>query len=187
MPMASITARHATRLGEFNFAGRFVPLAAFVVLAAGMYLLYRNDSTFQLLGSALLGLLLELWRGLPRGVRAAGSTGPISGPGSTVATCAGGSGVRRRAGWLRCCSHCIRVDWITVWSTSPRTVLREWLLGSIFSAFFVGLSLASAAARQRERADFESRHHQLEERLHMLAARIEPHFLMNTLATCATW
>jgi LytS/YehU family sensor histidine kinase len=73
-------------------------------------------------------------------------------------------------------------DWTAAWTTSPRTVLREWLLGATSSAFFVGLSLAAAAARQRERAALESRHRLLEERLQMLTARIEPHFLMNTLA-----
>jgi LytS/YehU family sensor histidine kinase len=73
-------------------------------------------------------------------------------------------------------------DWLAAWSTSPRTVLREWLLGAIFSAFFVSLSLAGAAARQRERMESEARQRLLEERLQLLAARIEPHFLMNTLA-----
>ncbi len=182
MPMASITARPATRLGEFNFAGRFVPLAAFVVLAAGMCLLYRSDSTFQLLGFGLLGLLLELcvaylvaFALLATLARFLGADPPWR---CVMAAAVCGAAL----GGCAAAAIAFAPDWITEWSTSPRTVLREWLLGATFSAFCVGLSLASAAARQRERAEFESRHRLLEERLQMLAARIEPHFLMNTLA-----
>jgi LytS/YehU family sensor histidine kinase len=69
-----------------------------------------------------------------------------------------------------------------VWSSYPHIVLREWLVGAGFSAFFVGLSLANAAARERERVEFETHQRLAEERLQLLAARIEPHFLMNTLA-----
>ena len=182
MPMASITARPATRLGEFTFAGRFVPLAAFVVLAAGMYLVYRGDSTFQLLGSGLLGLLLELCVAYLVAFALLASLARFMGPDPPwpVVLVVAVSGAT--LGGCAAATIAFAPDWITVWSNSPRTVLREWLVGATFSAFFVGVSLASAAARQRERAEFEARHRLLEDRLHMLAARIEPHFLMNTLA-----
>lgn len=71
-------------------------------------------------------------------------------------------------------------DWsaLTNWSR----ILPEWRIGTAFSAFFIGLSLVTAAVRQREQSEFETKQRLLEARLQMLAARIEPHFLMNTLA-----
>jgi LytS/YehU family sensor histidine kinase len=71
-------------------------------------------------------------------------------------------------------------DWDAL--ASLDLVWPEWQIGAAFSAFFVGLSLAAAAVRQREQTEFETRQRLLEARLQMLAARIEPHFLMNTLA-----
>lgn len=65
---------------------------------------------------------------------------------------------------------------------SFEAVIPHWQKGALFSAFFVGLSLVATAVKQTERAEFESRQRLLEARLQMLAARIEPHFLMNTLA-----
>jgi hypothetical protein len=183
--MASIISRHATRLGEFSFAGRFVPLAAFVVLAAGMYFVYSYDQTLsaQLL-SGVLSLFLELslaylvpFALLATLARVMGSDPPwrvvlvVAVLGAALGGCAAAAMALVPA-----------PDWIAVWSTSPRTVLREWLLGATFSAAFIGVSLASTAARQRERAEFEVRQQLQEERLQLLAARIEPHFLMNTLA-----
>ncbi|MGW8370114.1 MAG: histidine kinase, partial [Gammaproteobacteria bacterium] len=58
----------------------------------------------------------------------------------------------------------------------------EWEIGAAFGAFFVGLSLVTSAVRQSEQAEFETRQRLLEARLKMLSARIEPHFLMNSLA-----
>lgn len=182
--MASITARPATRLGEFTFTGRFVPLAVFVVLAAGMYLVYRYDETFTFLISGLLGLLLELSAAYLVAFALLATLASAMGPDppwwvvlvvAVLGAALGG-----------CAAVAIALvpapDWIAVWSDSPRTVMREWLLGATSSAFFVGLSLVGAAARQRERAESERRQRLLEERLQLLAARIEPHFLMNTLA-----
>ena len=60
--------------------------------------------------------------------------------------------------------------------------VREWQTGAAFGAFFVGLSLVSAAIRQSEQTKLENRERLLEAKLQMLTARIEPHFLMNTLA-----
>ena len=179
--MASITVRPGTRLGEFTFAGRFVPLAAFVLLTAAMYFLYRYELPFT---SALLAFWLELsvaclvaFALLATLARVMGADPPwaivlaVAVLGAALGGCAAAAIVLAPA-----------PDWIALWSTSPRTVLREWLPSATFSALCMGLLLASAAARQRERAEFETRQRLLEERLQLLAARIEPHFLMNTLA-----
>ena len=64
----------------------------------------------------------------------------------------------------------------------PARMLHEWTLGAAFSAFFVGLSLVTAEVRRRELLAADARRQLLEARLQTLAAQIEPHFLMNTLA-----
>ena len=61
-------------------------------------------------------------------------------------------------------------------------ILPHWSLGAAFGAFFIGLSLATTAVRRQEQIEFEARQRLLEARLQTLTARIEPHFLMNTLA-----
>lgn len=61
-------------------------------------------------------------------------------------------------------------------------ILVDWSLGAAFGAFFIGLSLATSAVRRQEQIEFETRQRLLEARLQTLTARIEPHFLMNTLA-----
>jgi signal transduction histidine kinase len=182
LPMASITARPATRLGEFNFAGRFVPLVAFVVLAAGMYLVYRHDSTFQQFGSGFLALALELCVAYLVAFALLALLSRLMGPDPPWRVVLVVAVLGAVLGGCVAAAIAFAPDWTRAWTTSPRSVMREWLLGATFSAFFVGLSLAAAAARQRERTELESRHRLLEERLQMLTARIEPHFLMNTLA-----
>jgi signal transduction histidine kinase len=178
---ASITARPTTRLGEFTFGGRIVPLAAFAAMAACICFAYGFDRSFALI-VAVLRLLLGLCMAylvpfalLATLARVMGADPPwryvllVAVVGAALGGCAAAA-------------IAFAPDWAAVWSTSPGAVLREWLLGAGFSAFFVGLSLAVAAAREHERADSEARQHLTEERLQLLAARIEPHFLMNTLA-----
>jgi signal transduction histidine kinase len=179
--LASITTRPATRLGEFTFAGRIVPLAAFVAVAACMCLLYGYDRT-SLYFVAVLRLMLELSAAylvafalLATLARAMGADAPWR---YVLVVAAFGAAL----GGCVAAAIAFAPDWLTVLSTVPDQVLREWLLGAAFSAFCVGLSLAAAAARQRERAESATRLRLMEERLQMLAARIEPHFLMNTLA-----
>jgi signal transduction histidine kinase len=182
--MASITVRPATRLGDFTFADRFVPLVTFVALAAGMSLVYREDQTLAYLRSGLLGMVLELSVAylvtfvlLATLARVMGPDPPwrfvlpVAALGAALGGCAAAAIALMPVS-----------NWVAAWSASPRAVLREGMLAAAFSAFFVGLSLAGAAQRRRERVESEARQRLLDERLQLLAARIEPHFLMNTLA-----
>jgi hypothetical protein len=182
--MASVFARPATRLGEFTFAGRFVPLAALVVLATGMYVMYLGDSTLRSLGSGLLALLLELGVSYLVAYALLATLARIMGPDPPWRFVLAGAALGAALGG--CAAAAIAFapapDWSALWSASPRSVLREWLLGATFSAFFAGLSLAGAAAREHGRAELEAEQRATKDRLQLLAARIEPHFLMNTLA-----
>ncbi len=63
------------------------------------------------------------------------------------------------------------------------SVLPEWTIGAAFAMFFVALSLVTAEIRRRELLAADTRRQLLEARLQTLTAQIEPHFLMNTLAT----
>jgi signal transduction histidine kinase len=179
--LAAISAHPATRLGEFTFAGRMVPLAAFVAIAACICVAYGYDRSFGFV-LGLLRLVLELCAAylvafalLAALNRAMGPNPPW--PYVLIVAITGAA-----LGGCVAAAIAFAPDWSTVWTTYPSTVLREWLLATTFSAFFIGLSLAAAAARQRERAESEARHRLAEDRLQLLAARIEPHFLMNTLA-----
>jgi signal transduction histidine kinase len=176
-----MAARPATRLGEFTFAGRIVPLAAFAALAGCICIAYGYDRSFGFI-VVLLRLLVELCAAylvafvlLAVLARTMGPDPrwryvlPVAVLGAALGGCAGAA-------------IAFAPDWVVVWSRYPRTVLREWVVGATFSAFFVGLSLAAAAARQRERAESETRQRLAQEQLQLLAARIEPHFMMNTLA-----
>jgi hypothetical protein len=168
------TARPATRLGEFSFAGRIGPLMVFAAVAVGMYLWTGFDRSLRLLLELCVAYLVPftMLAGLAR------KEGPdppwhhILMVAVLGAALGGGAAV----------AIAFAPDWNTVMTPPPQRMLREWELSAAFSAFFVGLALATAAVRQRERVEFETRQRLLEARLHMLAARIEPHFLMNTLA-----
>jgi len=155
---------------------------AFVVLTAGAYLVYRDDSAFQLLGSGLLELMLELCVAYLVAFALLAALARVMSPDPPWRVVLVVAVIGAALGGGAAAAIAFAPDWSAVWSASPRTVLREWLLGAVFSAFFVGLSLVNAAARQRERAQFATQQRLLEERLQMLTARIEPHFLMNTLA-----
>jgi hypothetical protein len=61
-------------------------------------------------------------------------------------------------------------DWAAL--LNGARILPEWRIGAAFSAFFVGLSLVTAAVRQRELSEFETKQRLLEARLQKLAARI---------------
>lgn len=179
--MTSITARPATRLGEFTFGGRIVPLAAFVALAACICLVYGYDRSAGFF-VPVLRLLLALCTACLVAFALLAGLARVMGPDPPWRYVLLVAGIGVALGGVATAAIAVAPDWLAVWSTSPRILLREWLLGTAFSAFFVGLSLAGAAARQRERAEAEVRRQLQEEQLQLLAARIEPHFLMNTLA-----
>jgi hypothetical protein len=179
--LASISARPATRLGEFTFTGRIVPLVAFVVLVACMCLVFGYDAAPRFI-VALLRLLLGLCTAYVVAFALLAGLARLMGPDPpwrhVLAVAVAGVVL----GGCIAAAIAVAPDWSAVWAAAPRVLLREWLVGAAFSAFFVGLSLAGAAARQRERAESATRQQQAEEQLRLLAARIEPHFLMNTLA-----
>lgn len=179
--LAAIYARPATRLGEFNFAGRMVPLAAFVAVAACICVAYGYASSFGFV-TALLRLPLELCAAYLVAFALLAALSRTMGPDAPWRYVLLVAVLGAALGGCVAAAIAFAPDWTTVWSLYPRTVLGEWLLGATFSAFFIGLSLAAAAARQRERAESETRQRLAEEQLQRLSARIEPHFLMNTLA-----
>lgn len=168
------SARPATRLGEFSFAGRVGPLVAFAAVVVGMYFWSGFDRSLRLLLELCAAYLVPfaLLAGL---ARVMGPDAPwryillVAVPGAALGGCAA-------------VAIAFAPNWGIVLASSPGRMLGEWLMGAAFSAFFLGLSLATAAVRQRERVEFETRQRLLEARLQMLSARIEPHFLMNTLA-----
>lgn len=161
-----------TRLGDFTFEGRIGPIVALVVVAGTVYAMDGFSAplrTFLQLCAAFAVAFLPLF-----------ALGKIKGldaswrwiiPTAALGVCLGG---------LASASIALAPEWAELGSISQYQ--RDWEIGAAFSAFFVGLSLVTSAVRQSEHSEFETRQRLLEARLKMLSARIEPHFLMNSLA-----
>lgn len=160
------------RLGDFTLAGRLGPIAALAAVSAAMYVHAGYNDTLQ--------LLLELCAAYAVAFLALAGLSALAGPDppwryilpTALAGTAAGGVASVMVGYAP--------NWLALLDYSR--LLPEWGIGAAFAGFFVGVSLAGAAVRERDRAEFETRERLLEARLQMLAARIEPHFLMNTLA-----
>ncbi|HTQ35431.1 MAG TPA: histidine kinase, partial [Steroidobacteraceae bacterium] len=162
----------AARLGEFTFAGRTGPFVALVVVATGMFLFSGYSRSLQLL-LELCAAYSVAFSVLALLARRMGTNAPWR---YVLAVAVLGAAL----GGCVSAAIALAPDWRAL--LVPARAVRPWERGAAFSTFFVGLSLATAAVRQREHGEFATRQRLLESRLQMLAARIEPHFLMNTLA-----
>jgi signal transduction histidine kinase len=160
-----------TRLRDFDPAFRLGPVAALILVSAAIYLAQGMSPTLRMLlalcaayAAASLPLTCLAWLAGPNAawrliVPTAGFGVVLGGYAAAAVAHAPALG--------------IAISWPPV---------RNWQIGAAFSTFFVGLALVAAAVRQGEQAELETRERLLEAKLKMLTARIEPHFLMNTLA-----
>jgi len=163
----------AGRLSEFRLAGKLGPLLATAIVLVGLCVIFGTHTRgveifIQLCVAYLIPFaalaLLTATRGINAGWRwilPVAIAGVVGGGFASAA-------ITRRD----------KLE--TLLDISA--VLPDWSVGAAFGAFFVGLSLATTAVRRQEQIEFESKHQLLEARLQTLTARIEPHFLMNTLA-----
>jgi LytS/YehU family sensor histidine kinase len=130
--------------------------------------------------SASLRLLLQLCSAYAVPFLLLGGLAQVAGPDASwrliILTAVVGIGL----GGLASAAVAVTPDWSAL--ASWERVAADVQIGAAFCAFFVGLSLVTSAVRQSEQAEFETERRLLEARLKMLGARIEPHFLMNTLA-----
>lgn len=172
MRLTRAFSRPTTRLGDFTIAGRVGPVLAFVLLAGGLYLYSGYTRSLQ--------LMIELCAAYAAAYFLLAALAMIAGPNAPWKLVLPVAVAGAALGGYAAAGIAFAPDWAAL--TSWPRILPEWRMGAAFSAFFVGLSLATAAVRQREQDEFETRQRLLEARLQMLAARIEPHFLMNTLA-----
>lgn len=164
--------RPTERLSDFRLSGRGGPLVALAAVAAVMHAVSGY--------SASLELLLELCAAYAVGFLALAALCWGAGPNPPWLVILVTAAFGAAAGGYAAAAVALAPDWndLLLWSR----VRRDWQVGAAFSAFFIGLSLVTAAIRRSEHVEFETRQRLLEARLNMLAARIEPHFLMNTLA-----
>ncbi|HEX5042017.1 MAG TPA: histidine kinase [Candidatus Polarisedimenticolaceae bacterium] len=149
------------RLADFRLQGRLGPVLAFALVAASIYAWDGWDTSFRMLLSLWVAYSIN-FLALAALARRSGFDAPWA---AVLITAASGAVVGGLAG--------------TTITMLP--LGRAWIPAA-FSAFFVGLSLVTAAMRTRERRAAEGRRLLLEARLQTLSAQIEPHFLMNTLA-----
>jgi signal transduction histidine kinase len=169
---AAATPEGRGRLGDFRFVGRAGPVAAFAVLATALFLWKGWDQPVV--------ILLKLWTAYSFAFAALALLAKVKGrdagwawvlPVATVAVAVGGAASAAIA---------LAPRWPEL--LVLERALPEWALGAAFSAFFVGLSLATSEVRRRDQVASDARRQLLETRLQTLTAQIEPHFLMNTLA-----
>jgi signal transduction histidine kinase len=161
-----------TRLGDFTFSGRTGPIAALLIVSAAIFFMDGYSASLRLLlqlcSAYTVPFLLLACLARIRGANAPWRL--------IVPTAAVGIGL----GAFASAAVAVAPEWgaLARWSR----IAADSEIGAAFSAFFVGLSLVTSAVRQSEQAEFETQRRLLEARLKMLSARIEPHFLMNTLA-----
>lgn len=160
------------RLSDYRWAGRVLPVAAFVVVAAVIWLWLGPSSTFW--------VLIKLWFAYSTAWLVLAAFAALRGhdppwhvviPAALAAVTLGG---------IVAALITFAPNWAALLDI-PR-VAPEWSLAAGFAAFFVGLSLVTAELRRRDRLAADTRRQLLEARLQALTAQIEPHFLMNTLA-----
>ncbi len=162
-----------SRLGEFSLTARLGPLLATAIVFVVLYLAFGPDSPG-------LDIFVKLCVGAFVPFAALAALAAVKGqdapwiwilPVAIVGTVIGGFAS----------AAAVNADNFGI-LLNPRAILEDWSLGAAFGAFFIGLSLASTAVRRQEQVEHEMRQRLLEARLATLTARIEPHFLMNTLA-----
>jgi signal transduction histidine kinase len=160
------------RLGDFRWAGRSWPLAAFAAVLAAFYAWHGPSGPFW--------MLLELWAAYSTAWLALATLASLKGVDArwrlVLPTAVGGV----LLGGLVAATITFAPNWQALFDSSR--LLPEWGLGAAFSAFFIALSLLTAEVRGHERRAADTRQQLLEARLQTLTAQIEPHFLMNTLA-----
>jgi signal transduction histidine kinase len=165
------------RLSEFTLRGRIGPLLATAIALVVLYLAFGRDSAGIEVFIKLCAAAFVPYAALAALAAIKGTDAPWIWilPVAVVGVIGGG---------LVSAAVAIEVDRFNDPGASwdLYTVLPHWSLGAAFSAFFIGLSLATTAVRRQEQIEFETRRRLLEARLQTLTARIEPHFLMNTLA-----
>lgn len=159
------------RLADFRFAGRLAPVAAFVVLAVILYLSGASVS---------LTILVKLWVAYSVAFVLLACVARIAGPDASWAVVLPTSVFGAALGGVASAAVASAPDWSVF--ADPSRMFAEFAAGAAFSAFFVGLSLATSAVRRREQIAMEAKQQLLEARLQALTPQIEPHFLMNTLA-----
>lgn len=162
----------AGRLGDFSLAGRLAPAIAFVVVSLCGYVLVGYGpglETLMKLSASYLVAYVSL--ALLAGIKGTNAPWSLVLPTAAFGIVAGG---------FAASAVVYAPDWTALLDT--RILLPEWVPGAAFSAFFVGLSLVTGSARHEQQVEFEAKQRVLEARLQTLTARIEPHFLMNTLA-----
>lgn len=177
--LRAFTRKHqcAGRLCEFSLAGKLGPLLATVIVLGILYLAFGATGPGLLIFVKLCAAYLV--------------------PFTALALLAGFKGIDVRWIWILpvatlgiigggFASAAVVYRNYLAMLLDIDTVLPEWLLGAAFSAFFIGLSLATTAVRRQEQVESEAQRQVLEARLQTLTARIEPHFLMNTLANLST-
>lgn len=160
------------RLGDFRWAGRSLPLLAFVAVAAVFYLWRGPAGPFW--------VLIKLWAAYATAwlaLAALAAIKSVDAPWRVVLpTAAAGIAL----GGLAAAVISLAPNWQAL--LDVERLLPEWTLGALFAAFFIALSLLTAEMRRRELLAADTRQQLLEARLQTLTAQIEPHFLMNTLA-----
>lgn len=161
-----------TRLGEFRLIGRPGPIIALALVSAMIYFLGSSSEILRLFLqlSAAFAVPFILLTGLAY----------VAGENTSWRLIIPIAGVGVVLGGVVSALIAIAPDWSAL--TVRDVPGSDFLMGAGFGAFFVGLSLVTSAVRQSEQAEYETDRRLLEARLKMLSARIEPHFLMNTLA-----
>lgn len=164
--------RSTARLGDFTFSGRGGPILVLAVIAAGYYLILGFDQTLRMLLQlcAAFAVAYFLLAALAR-IAGADARWRLVLPVALIGAALGG---------IAAAAIAVAPDLSRL--ASWNEIESAWKIGAAFSIFFVALSLVTTAVRKREQAEHEVRRRLLEGRLQLLAARIEPHFLRNTLA-----
>lgn len=160
------------RLNDFALRGRAGPVLAFVVVAAALYALDGPGLALE--------VLVKLWAAYAVAFSVLAGLHKLKGPDAPWAAILPVAAFGVMLGGCAAVIIGLAPNWDAL--LLPRIAGPEWAAGAAFSAFFIGLSLVTAAVRRHEQRASEAQRQLVEARLQTLTAQIEPHFLMNTLA-----